>query len=516
MGQQQTSANKRIAKNTAYMYGRMFITMLISLYTSRVILASLGFEDYGLYNVVGGIIALFGFINGSMTNTTSRYITYYLGKEDVSRLQVVFSTSFYIHVLIAILIVFLGETVGLWYVYNKLVVPEGRFTAAMWLYQFSIITTAVSIISVPYSSSIIAHERMSAFAIVAIIDAVLKLLIALSLKYAPFDMLIFYGLLILMVQLMNNAIYWVYNIRKFEGVKIKRVFDKTLLKEMVGFTGWNIFGSFSYLFFTQGINLILNFFFGTAVNAARGIAVQVEGMVRRFAENVQTAINPQIIKSYAQQDKNRFFALLFASSRYCFYLLFLLALPIILEANFLLTLWLGTFPEHTISFLRITLVTVTLEALVTPMFMANLASGKVKTYQIVISIISLVFIIITFVAIKLIRLPEIVYVCTLTMTLAEIIARIFIVHRQVNLPRRQYVHKVLLNVLVVAMMASIIPILVHRYMEGGVLRFFIVGAVCVLSVGSVVYFVGINKHERTYVNDFVKIRIMARLTRNNR
>ena len=353
---------------------------------------------------------------------------------------------------------------------------------------------------------------MSTFAIIAVVDSVLKLIIAISIAHAPFDKLVYYGLMILLVQIMNNLIFWVYSSRKFDGISVIRVFDRPLFKEMFGFTGWNLFGNFSYIFYTQGLNLILNLFCGTAVNAARGIAVQVEGLVRQFATNVQTAINPQIIKSYAQSDNARFFSLIFASSRYCFYLLFLLALPIILEADFLLTLWLGEFPDHTINFLRITLVTVILEALVTPMFMANLASGKVKTYQTVISIISFVFIPVTFWAIKISGIPEIVFVCTLVMTLVEIIARIFIVHNQVGLPRRLYVKKVLINVIIVAVLASILPVLVHMKMSGVVIRFLVVGIVCVLSVGLVVYFIGINKEERKYLNNYVKSKVKARIS----
>lgn len=507
---EQNSDNKRIAKNTMYMYIRMFVTMLIGLYTSRAVLAALGFEDYGLYNVVGGIIALFTFVNSAMTNTTSRYITYYLGKKDVQRLQEVFSTAFYIHVLVAILIIILGETIGLWYVYIKLVVPDGRFLAAFWLYQFTIVTTAANVISVPFNSAIIANERMSAFAFIAIFDAVFKLLVAVSLEYIPYDKLIYYGFMILLIQLSINTVYWIYNYKYFEGSRIKKVFDKSLFKEIFGFTGWNLFGSFSSMFFSQGINLILNFFCGPTVNAARGISVQVEGLVRTFATNVQTAINPQIIKSYAQDQKDRFFSLIFASSRYCFYLLFLVALPIILEAEFLLTLWLGNFPEHTVNFIRITLISVTLEALITPMFMANLASGKVKLYQTVISIISMIFIPVTYLAMKLTLIPEIVFICLLAVRIVEIIARIFIVHRQVGLPRRQYVKKVLFNVMIVAICSAIIPVVVHLKMnESGWIRFFVVGIVSVFSVGLVSYFIGANSRERGLVKSYISTRLLS-------
>ena len=497
------SDNKRIVKNTVYMYIRMFITMLISLYTSRVVLASLGFEDYGLYNVVGGIIAMFSFLNGALSQTTSRYITFYLGKNNVERLREVFSTGFYIHVILAIIIVILGETFGLWYVYNKLVVPDGRFGAAMWLYQFTVITAAVNIISVPFNASIISHEKISAYAFIAIAESVLKLLVAISLSYAPFDKLIYYGAALLLLQLSYNAFGWIYSVNKFEGIRIRRVFDKGMFREMFGFTGWNLLGNFSYMFFSQGINLMLNFYFGAVVNAARGIALQVEGVVRSFATNIQTAINPQIIKSYAQDDKQRMLSLIFASSRFCYYLLFLLALPLILEAEYILTLWLGDFPEHTVNFLRITLLNVTFEALSTPLFTANLASGKVKIYQICMGLTSLIFIPITYFALKLSLIPEVVFICLFAIRLVEMVERVFIVHAQIGLSRRLYIKNVLFNIAVVVLLSSFLPILVHLQMSYGVLRFLVVGITCLISVGVVVYFVGMSKRERKLLHNYI-------------
>lgn len=499
--------NKRIAKNALYMYIRMFITMLIGLYTSRVILASLGFNDYGLYNVVGGIIAMFSFVNGALANTTSRYITFYLGKDNVTCLRRVFSTAFFIHLVFALIIVALGETAGLWYVNNKLVIQEGRFDAAMWVYQFTVFTASVNIISVPFNAAIIAYEKMSTFAIIAIINSILKLVVAISLNYVSTDKLILYGFLLLLIQLLNNIIYWIYSTRKFEGIRIKCVFDRKMFKEMFGFTGWNLFGNFSYVFFNQGVNLILNFFCGTSVNAARGIAVQVDGIVRQFASNVQTAINPQIIKTYAQNEKQRMFSLIFTSSRYCFFLLYFIILPIILEAHYLLGLWLVDYPEHTASFLQITLMTVLLETLVTPMFMANLASGKVKVYQIVLSIISMVFIVVTFLAIKITKIPEIVFICILVMTIVEIIARIFIVHYQVGLPRKMYIKNVILKILLVGIISSIVPLLIRFLLPYGFVRLTIVSFVSVISIGITVYLLGINNEERLFLNNLLKKRI---------
>ena len=498
--------SKRIAKNTVYMYIRMFITLLIGLYTSRVVLASLGFDDYGLYNVVGGIIAMFGFLNGALSQTTSRYITFYLGKDDDNRLREVFSTSFYIHVLLALIIAALGETVGLWYVQNKLVIPDGRYVAAMWLYQFTVITAAVNIISVPFNASIISHEKFSVYALVAVVESVMKLVIALLLSCAPFDRLIFYGVLLLLLQIAYNAFGWIYSVNRFKGIRIIKILDRRLLKEMFGFSGWNLFGTFSYVFFTQGVNLMLNFFCGTAVNAARGIAVQVESVVRNFATNVQSTMNPQIIKSYAQSDKQRMFSLVFASSRYCFFLFWLIALPIILEAEYLLKIWLGDYPEHTVNFLRITLLNVTLESLVTPLYMSNLASGKLKMYQICMCVISTVFIPATYIAIKLTRIPESVFLCILALSIVEMVARVIIVHRQVGLPRMEYVRKVILTVLAVSAAGSAVPVLIHFNMGTGLARLLIVGSICVLSMGLSVYFIGIDNNERGIVKAFVRQR----------
>ena len=499
-----TTDNKRIAKNTVYMYIRMFITMLIGLYTSRVVLASLGFDDYGLYNVVGGVIAMFSFINGALSQTTSRYITFYLGKKDIPRLREVFSTGFYIHVLLALIIVLLGETLGLWYVNNKLVVPDGRFQAAFWLYQFTVLTAAANIISVPFNASIISHEKISAYAIITIAESVLKLMLAISLVHVPFDRLIYYGAAILLIQLSYNAFGWIYSTKKFEGIKIIRVFDKSMFKEMFGFTGWNLLGNFSYMFFTQGLNLMLNSFFGTAVNAARGIAVQVEGVVRGFATNVQTAINPQIVKSYAQGEIERMFSLVFASSRYCFYLLFLIALPLILEAGFVLNIWLGEYPEHTINFIRITLINLTFEALSTPMFMSNLASGKVKIYQICMGVTSLVFIPLTYFALKLSLLPEMVFICLFVLKVVEMIERIFIIHAQTGMSRMLYVKKVLLNICLVVVISSVAPTVLHSVMCPGIIRFLVVGLTCILSIGLTVFLLGINKEERVIFVNYLK------------
>lgn len=494
-----SSNNKRIAKNTLYMYFRMFFTMCVGLYTSRVVLATLGVEDYGLFNVIGGIIAMFGFLNGAMTNTTSRYITFYLGQGDSKRLTDVFSMAFLIHFAIACIIVLIGETAGLWYFYNKLVVPEGRESAAMWLYQLSIASTVLSILYVPYNAAIVAHEKMSAFAYMSILDVTLKLLIVFALVWAPYDKLVFYGTLIFCIQVLDFFVYFIYCKRKFIETKLHYYWDTSMFKEMFGFAGWSLLGNFSYIFFTQGINLMLNAFCGPAVNAARGIAVQVDGIIKQFAGNVQTAINPQIIKSYAQKELDRMYSLMFASSKFCFYLLLLMSLPIMFEADFILRLWLGNYPDHTVSFLRITLANVILDTMINPMFTANLASGKVKIYQIWVSVVAYSFIGITYLAIRLTNIPESVFLCTVIYSIIGIAVRIRLMQVQIGLKPLNYVKKVIVPIAVVTSFSLLLPTISHMFIPGDILRFFTTCFVCVISLCASVMLFGVTQSERSMI-----------------
>lgn len=305
MSIQSSDNNKRIAKNTLLLYVRMLFTMAISLFTSRVILNTLGVEDYGIYNVVGGVVAMFGFINGSMSSATQRYITFALGKEDKNRLQKVFSTTLQIHTLIAGIIVLLGETIGLWFLYNIIQIPADRMDAAFWILQCSIMSTVIMIISVPYNADIIAHEKISAFAYLSILEVILKLAIVYMLVVFPFDKLIVFAFLMLAVQLLIRFCYSIYCNRHFEETKYTHVCDKDLFKEMTEFAGWSMFGNLSAVLYGQGLNVLLNVFFGPVVNAARAVALQVQNSIQGFVGNFQMAINPQITKTYARGGHER-------------------------------------------------------------------------------------------------------------------------------------------------------------------------------------------------------------------
>ena len=303
--------NKRIAKNTLMLYVRMLFSMIVSLFTSRVVLQTLGVEDYGIFNVVGGVITMFTFINAAMVSSTQRYLNFELAKGNSQRLRSVFNTSLQIHGLIAIAIIVLGETLGLWFVLNKLVIPESRMTAALWVYQCSILACSVNIMSAPYNADIIAHEEMSAFAYISILEVSLKLLIVYLLVVSPIDKLIAYAILTLSVQLLIRFIYSHYCHKHFEESYIEFNVNKVLFKEMSGFAGWSFFGNLAAILYTQGLNMMLNIFFGPVVNAARGIAVQVQSAVQQFVSGFQTALNPQITKNYAVGDLEQMHNLMF-------------------------------------------------------------------------------------------------------------------------------------------------------------------------------------------------------------
>lgn len=501
------SDNSRIAKNTLFMYIRMGITMFVGLYTSRVVLRVLGVEDYGLYNVIGGIIALFMVLNNALVNTTSRFITVSLAKDSNQISRQIFNMALLMHFCVGVFIVFVGETIGLWYLHNKLVIPEGREIAAEWLYQFTVVAAFLNTVNVPYSASIIAHEKINIYAILQIVDTFLNLGIVLVLQVVPFDKLIFYAALMFLIKAFNVIVNYFYCQHKFQEVKLLFYWNWSKFKEIINFVGWASVGSFSAMFYSQGISLILNAFCGPAVNAARGIASQVRTVVSQLANNVQTAINPQIIKSGSTNNVQRMHMLICASSRYCYYLLLLFILPIMLEADYILHLWLGIVPEHTANFLRLTLLTVLMDAFFNPMFTANLASGKLKMYYIPITINSFSFMVITYFAIKLTDIPESVYYGILLQNIIGLVIRLVVMKKQIQLSPKEYIKKAIIPAFTVSIISLLVPLLSHLYIQGDLLRFVLTTIISLISTIFVVYFFGISQHERQYAIQFIQSKI---------
>ena len=473
--------------------------MAISLFTSRVILNTLGVEDYGIYNVVGGVVAMFGFINGSMSSATQRYITFALGKEDKNRLQKVFSTTLQIHTLIAGIIVLLGETIGLWFLYNIIQIPADRMDAAFWILQCSIMSTVIMIISVPYNADIIAHEKISAFAYISILEVILKLAIVYMLVVFPFDKLILFAFFMLAVQLLICFCYSIYCNRHFEETKYKHVCDKDLFKEMIEFAGWSMFGNLSAILYGQGLNILLNVFFGPVVNAARAVALQVQNAIQGFVGNFQMAINPQITKTYARGDMSDMHKLMFRSARFSFFLLFFLSLPVLFETNFILTIWLKTVPENTVTFLRIIICTSLIYSLANPLIIANQATGKVKKYQAVCGTILLLILPISYVCLLLGCPAYTVFIVHFIIESVTQVARMIMLRPLIGIRLRDYFQHIYAKVLLVVAVSVFLPSLAYFNMEDNILRFLSVGTLCVISVSASAYILGLSSNERALV-----------------
>lgn len=492
--------NKRIAKNTLLLYFRMLLMIVINLYTSRVILQVLGVEDFGINNVVGGVITMLGFLTSSLAGASSRYITYDLGKGDMSVMKKTFGNILSIHLLLALIIIVIGETIGLWFMTTQLQIPADRETAAFWVYQFSIVSFVLSVISVPYNASIIAHEKMSAFAYISIADAVLKLLIVYLLLVIPYDKLIVYAALFCCIQVFDRIVYSVYCRKHFAETRSRLSFDKKLFKEIFTFAGWTMNGNLAVIGYTQGINVLLNIFFGPAVNAARGIAVQVQNVTRQFCTNFQMALNPQLTKSYATGDYAHMHQLLKVSSKFSFYLMLLISLPLMLEAPLILKWWLGTVPEHTVNFLRLILCMGILFALSNPIITAVHATGKLKKFQLIEGSMLLSIVPIAYFLLKLFHIqPEYVFLVHILVEISTQYARVRIVLPMIAMPLRDYVIDVIKPILKVGILASTIPILVYYNIDENLASFFIVCLITICWILFITYFIGCTKDEKLFV-----------------
>lgn len=473
--------------------------MAVSLYTSRVVLSTLGVNDYGIYNVVGGFVGMFAFLNGAMSGCTQRFITIALGKGDEQNLRKVFSTCVITHGVIALLIFIVAETIGLWFVIEKLVIPADRMIAAMVVYQCSIVTTMIMIMSFPYNADIIAHERMSAFAYISIYEAFANLGIVYLLRICSIDRLVLYAILMLLIKASVIIIYRIYCKRQFKETVFHWIFDKSLLKEIVSFTGWNLWGGMAGTLMGQGINVLLNLFFGPAVNAARGLAVQVQSAVQLFATNFQTALNPQMMKTYAAGDLESMHMLLFRSAKFTFMLLLCLMLPLILEIDTVLRLWLKEVPEYTNTFVCLMLCIAMVDAVSNPFMTASAATGKVKIYQSVVGGILLSIVPIAYVALKLGAEPYVVFAVHLFVAVFAFVARLTIVKNLISLSVHMYIITVILPCLFVVTPSVIFALGVKYIFPQGLVYAFTVILLSFLSVVSFSFLFGLTRNERKFI-----------------
>ena len=491
--------NKRIAKNTLLLYFRMLLTMAISLYTSRVVLHVLGIEDFGIYNVVGGVVAMFSVISGSLSAAISRFITYELGKGDKEKLVRIFSSSITIQLGLGLVIIILAEVIGVWFLNEKMSIPENRMYAANWVFQLSILTFVINLISVPYNAAIIAHEKMSAFAYISILEVVAKLIVVYMLLLSPIDKLIFYAILMASVALIIRFVYGFYCKRNFEECTYHFILDKELLKKMFGFAGWNFIGASSAVLRDQGGNIVINLFCGPAVNAARGIAYQVNNAISGFVNNFMTALNPQITKSYAAGEKEYMMTLIYQGARLSFYILLILSLPVIVNAHYILTLWLKIVPEHTTLFVQLVLIFAMSESISNPLITAMLATGKIRNYQIIVGGLQMMNLPISYVLLRYGCIPETVLIVAICISQCCLAARLYMLRGMIGLSVREYLSKVYFNVLAVTVLSAVIPCILSYYLSETLLNFIIICVVSVICTFTVIYFVGCNRKERQFI-----------------
>ena len=499
--------NKRIAKNTIFLYFRMIVTMLVGLYTSRIVLAELGVEDFGIQNVVGGVVTMFGFINASMTTSTQRFLTYELGRNNVERLKLVFAGSLNIHIGIGLVIVLLAETIGLWLVNTQLVIPDNRMFAANIVYQVSVLSFFLGIVQTPYSAAIVAHEKMNIYAYFTFLDVIFKLLNAYLLVVIEADKLIVFSIILFFIANIDRLIYQIYCKRNFVEARFKMFWNREMYTSLAGFAGWNIFGSVAWMIRGQGMSVLINMFFGPVVNAAEGVARQVHSAVMGFVTNFLMAVNPQVTKYYAQGNLKEMEELVLSASRLSCLLLLVLSLPIMLNVDYILNLWLEEVPCYAAIFVNLSFVDQMVNILLGQLFITSLmATGNIRKYQVWVSLVIMLVLPVSYVALKLGGTPESIYYIMVAVTAFSGLARFYFCKIQIGYSYSNLLRGNLLPTVLTALMASIPSVLLKFYVfnNSNFVDFIACSVIVVLiTILSVLVF-GVKKSERSYLIVFLK------------
>lgn len=498
------SNTTRIAKNTLALYFRQILIMLVSLYTVRVVLNTLGAEDYGIYNVVAGVVTMFGFLSGAMATASQRFFSFEMGRKNENGLPHIFSVTLTIYAFLSAVIVIFAETLGLWFVCNKLVIPLERLTAAKWIYQCAVISFLFTLMTTPYMSAIIAHENMNVYAYVSIVEVVLKLAVVFVLKVVSTDKLILYGILLLFVAIINTGLYRFYCRRHYKECRFKLRWDKKLFSGMFSYVGWNLFGSSVGVFKNQIVNILLNQFFGSLVNAARAIASQVSAAVTSFSQNFSTAIRPQIIKTYAAEEKEECLSLTFRGCRMTFFLMYIFTLPLVLEMPFILKVWLKNPPENAVLFTRLVLIDALVDSVSYPIMTLAQATGKIKLYQSAVGGILLMNLPASYVCLKCGLPAYSVLVAAICITFIAFVVRLFIVKVLTDFSIRSFLMSVCLPIFAVAVLSAVVPVAARYFIKGEIMNFIGVVFLSVTFASASILFVGINKSERVSVLNMMR------------
>lgn len=502
---------KRIARNTIMLYIRMLLIMVVTIYMSRVVLQALGIEDYGIYNVVAGAVVFLGFFNSALSMATQRFLNVELGKTGGGDLNRVFNMSINIHLIVGLIIILLAETVGLWLVNYALNIPPERLYAANWVFQCVIISTFFSVIQVPYNSAIFAYEKMDVFAYLSIFEVFFKLGLTYCLYWINTDKLILYSILMLGVQLLVFLLYSIYVSRRLDGCKFKLQWDKKLFKSISGFMGWNICGQTAQILTTQGVNMVANVFLGVVINAAIAITNQVNGALSMFVQNFQTSFRPQIMKCYAAEQLDDMKKLVYKASKSSFFLLYILSMPIMLNIDIILKVWLGTVPDYSGIFCKLLIWSSYIEAISLPLVMAIMATGHNKFYQIYVSIFISLNIFLTWFFLSIGFSPEIIYIVKIAVSVLVVVVRLYFARKQTGISIKNFTTNTILPVIKVITATLPFYLLISNYITNTttglktiitILYFFLI----IISV----FFVGFTTSEKLFIKNFISVKISKR------
>lgn len=494
------SKNSRVAKNTAFLYFRMIVTLSISLYTTRIVLKSLGANDFGIYSVVGSVVAMLAFLNATMIATSNRFLSFELGAGNLKKLRKTFQVTFTLHFILAIIVLIILETAGLWFVNNKLNIATERLWAANWVFHFSVWTSLLLIIQVPFKSTLIANEKLGIYAYIAIFNVLFKLILIFVLLYTSYDKLIIYGFLLFLVELLSTALIIIYSLRKFNETSINFGWNKEIVNQIFSFSLWNFYGQFVIITTEHILLIILNLFFGTVINASRGIASKLNSVIFNFVSNFQLALNPAITKYYAKDDKENVKILIFRGSKYGFFLMLLLSLPVLFDLKFLLNLLFDDVPIFTLEFTRLLIINTIIDTLIGPIEIAMNATGKVKRYKITVYSVTFLILPISYLVLLFGFEPYKILYVQIIFTLITLILRIWFVKREFDFSFFKYFNEVAIKVFAVQILVLIIPIfLILSLNLQGLNRFIVNAPTTFISSLCIIYFFGLNRDERKFI-----------------
>lgn len=498
------SSNKRIAKNTIFLYGRLILTMMISLYTTRVVLNVLGVVDFGIYNVVCGFVAMFSFLNTTMSNGIQRFYNYEAGKNGINAVTKVYQTAMLIQIVLVVLLLLVIEPLGFWYINNEMVIPNDRLFAANWIFQFSLFSLMFIVLQVPFSAAVMAHEKMNYYATIGIIDAFLKLAIVLVLPYLGGDCLIIYGLLLFSVSLLNLLFYAIYALKNFQELKLSKVFHKDLFNNIFKFTGWNLVEMFAWTTQGQGVNMVMNLFCGPIVNAAQGIATQISSALSSFCTNLSVAFRPQLVHSFAAGDFERTTKMFFVMSKSMFTLMTLMIVPLSLEMQFILNLWLGdAIPQYTLQFAVLVMLSMLPRNMTMAISQIIHASGKMKTYQLGSALVIFLVLPLAYLLLKMDYSPVYIYICSIIVFCILWIVDLLLLKRVFNYSLRYYFRLVAFPCLFLLLGAYSIPYFIHLNMEVGLIRFVVVSIISIVTTIFFAYLLLLSSGEKGMVKTYV-------------